>query len=128
MKKLILASMFGILMLFAANTASAQLNFFNSTACAVRVQGVYTYSNVPCISGPYCNSVWISVPPFSAGVLPGGFCPPMAATANFVKIQCTFTGIFYGTNICGGGPVPVIDCAGVARTFQMFSFTSAAVF
>ena len=128
MKKLILASFFGILMMFAANSASAQLNFFNNTPCPVRVMGIYTYSAAPCTFGPWCPSVWIGVPPFSAGVIPGGPCPPMAPVANFVKIQCTFGGVFYGTDACGGGPVPAVDCAGFARTLQMFSFTSAAVF
>lgn len=129
MKKFLFGILLSIFMLGAAQQTLAQLNFFNNTACPVRVQGVFTNSTVPCTIGPYCNSPWIAVPPFGAGVLPGGPCPfAPAPPSNFVKIQINFGAGFFGTSICGGGPTGVIDCTGAFRTLQMFSFTSAAVF
>ena len=129
MKKFIFASVFGFLMLFAANSANAQLNFFNNTPCWVRVMGGYANNPNPCMMGPYCASPWIAVAPFSAGVLPAGNCPfPPTPNSNYYRIQITFGGAFFGASMCPNAPVPVIDCQNAPRTLQMFSFNSAAVF
>ena len=129
MKKFIFASVLGFIMLFAANSANAQLNFFNNTPCWVRVMGAYGNNPNPCVMGPSCVSPWISVAPFGVGVLPAGNCPlPPAPTSNYFRIQINFGGGFFGASMCPNNPVPVVDCQNFPRTLQMFSFNTAAVF
>lgn len=129
MKKAFLGAVFGILFLATAFQANAQLQFWNNTGCNVRVMGVYSNDPNPCMVGPHCVSPWIGVPPFGVGVLPAGNCPlPPLQNSNYVKIQISFGGPFFGTDICGGGPVPVFDCTGAAYTLQMFSYNFASVF
>lgn len=129
MKKLLFGTLFTLLILGSATSAKAQLNFWNGTPCAVKIFGVYTYSNNPCNIGPWCTSPTIMVNPFSMGTLPAGPCPFIFGTANYVKMAIDFGGgLMYGIDNCGSGPVPGLDCQGNARTMQMFSFNNAAVF
>lgn len=129
MKKYLLSIGLGLVMFFAADSVSAQLNFFNNTPCWVRVMGAYANNPNPCVMGPSCTSPWISVAPFSAGVLPAGNCPaPPTPNSNYFRILINFGGGFFGASMCPNNPVPVVDCQNAPRTLQMFSFNSAAVF
>lgn len=115
--------------MFLADFAYTQLTFVNNTPCPVRVTGVISTSPTPCTAGPYCTATWISVPPFSTGVLPAPPClGTVGSSPTFVRVGVQTTTTFLGVSICGAPSTTYTDCTGAPRTLTQFSGSFAAIF
>jgi hypothetical protein len=133
MKK-ILATLSVLALFFVMHqSASAQFNFFNATPCFVRILGGFNYAPNPC-AGPTCSTPWTSVAPFSSVTLTGAgvtclspsFPPP---PANFFGYKLVISSTSAtSVDICNNPVSSILDCNGMPRTVQIFSFNSGAIF
>jgi hypothetical protein len=123
-----LSLLFGAFM-FLATAASAQLNFFNGSACTVQVKAAAEQNATPCL-GPTCSSGVVTVAPGGFATLPIGACLTTSAGLGYQAVKFAMTGGIsaFADKCVGPNPAFFLDCSGTPRQLRIVSPNFAGIF